>query len=284
MNHLADPNSTTLLLSDIHGNIHALEAVLSDAKARFGEFDAVCVLGDVVGYGAHPNEVVELIFGMEHSHVVKGNHEAAALAEISTQRFNPVAAEAAVWTRGELTQENARRLRDVPLVDSVGDLTLCHGSPRDPIWEYMFSATELAGNLAHFTTAGCAFGHTHVPCFFGFRGNAVEGCYAQHDAMLTTTGFDRWYVNPGSVGQPRDGDSRASYAVMRSPTSASQSGIAEYRFQFHRVSYDIEAAQQGILDAGLPPVLAFRLSEGRKSTDGLPEPLKSTLAPDRRRR
>lgn len=161
---------TILLLSDIHSNLEALRAVLGDAAEHSDEFDSVCVLGDFIGYGANPNEVVDELLQLPNCHFVKGNHEAAALGEIPTHTFNPTAARAAEWTANHLTAENAKTIRKFPLTKVVGDLTICHGSPRDPIWEYQRCALTFAQNLGYFGTLGCAFGHTHWPCLAGLKG------------------------------------------------------------------------------------------------------------------
>ena len=251
-----------LLLSDIHANLEALRAVVTDSERRFDEFDSIYVLGDFIGYGAMPNEVIEELTRFSNCHFVKGNHEAAALGEIPIHYFNPMAAQAATWTSTHLTSENSEMIRKFPLTVAVGDLTLCHGSPREPLWEYLRSARDFTANLKHFETPGCAFGHTHVPCFVGISGDTVDIEYASDGATHNTSGFRRWFVNPGSVGQPRDGDPRASYAVIREITPAMDTYPATYEVEFRRVAYDIESAQQRILDRGLPPELAFRLSVG----------------------
>ena len=253
---------TALLISDIHSNLFALQAVLDDAQAQFGEFDATFVLGDIVGYGAHPNEVVESFLALPNSHAVKGNHEAAALGEISVDDFNPVAAQAALWTRDNLSRENVDALKVLPLVSAVEAVTLCHASPRSPLWEYILHARQAHENFRYFSTQGCAFGHTHVPSFFGLRNGRVHTAYGSDGTSINTEEDDRWMVNPGSVGQPRDGDPRASYAVLKS--AAEDVEVADFRYHivFRRVPYDIAKAQQAILDCGLPPALAARLAEG----------------------
>ena len=253
---------TILLLSDIHSNLEALRAVLGDAAEHSDEFDSVCVLGDFIGYGANPNEVVDELLQLPNCHFVKGNHEAAALGEIPTHTFNPTAARAAEWTANHLTAENAKTIRKFPLTKVVGDLTICHGSPRDPIWEYQRCALTFAQNLGYFGTLGCAFGHTHWPCLAGLKGKTLQLADLPAVATASTAAFSRWFVNPGSVGQPRDGDPRAAYAVIRSTGPVPGAGPAESEVEFRRVAYDIETAQQRILDAGLPSILADRLSGG----------------------
>ena len=254
---------TALLISDIHSNLHALQAVLDDAQAQFGEFDAVLVLGDIVGYGAHPNEVVRAVLSLPNCHAVKGNHDAAALGEIPVDDFNPVAAQAALWTQDNLSQTNIDSLRVLPLVSSVEGVTCCHASPRSPLWEYIFDARAAIENFQYFDTKGCAFGHTHVPSFFGLRNGRVDADYVRHNTAIDTLEYDKWMVNPGSVGQPRDGDPRASYAVIRSDAQDADLANRRYHVEFRRVRYDVARAQAAILDRGLPPVLAARLAEGR---------------------
>ena len=251
-----------LLLSDIHANLEAFRAVMSDATKRFDEFDAVCVLGDFIGYGATPNEVIDELSRLPNCHIVKGNHEAAALGEISTDNFNWMAAASATWTASQLTPENAEMIREIPLTKVVGDITLCHGSPRQPLWEYLLSPELFVQNLGYFDTPGCAFGHTHLPCFAGLGDDTLEFEYASDGAVHSTSGLTRWFVNPGSVGQPRDGDPRASYAEIRATEPATMSDQTAYEIEFRRVAYDIESAQQRILNSGLPPDLAYRLSNG----------------------
>ena len=246
-----------LLLSDIHGNLPALEAVLEDAEAR-GGYSAVWVLGDSVGYGAQPNEVVERLRALPGLSMVKGNHEAAALGEITVADFNPVAGAATVWTAKNLRQEVRDFLRVLPEVAIDREVTLCHGAPRDPMWEYMLSVHTAEGNLDHFDTAGCVHGHTHVPSIFGCYAERSWHAIQGHDQQIEELDYRRWFVNPGSVGQPRDGDPRASYALLRQDQNRDVMSV-----HFHRVEYDVALAQQLIIEAGLPLPLAFRLSEGQ---------------------
>ena len=248
--------NTVLLLSDIHGNLPALETVLRDAGERT-EFASVWVLGDSVGYGAQPNEVVERLRSLPHLAMVKGNHEAAAIGEISIANFNPSAAAAAAWTADALTAETRDFLTDLPLAIVESGITLCHGTPRNPIWEYMFTSQTADLNLDHFDTPGCIHGHTHIPSVFGRDTSANWRVIQAHDGDVFQLEHTRWFVNPGSVGQPRDGDPRASYALLR----LEEQGVPQ--IQFHRAEYDIAQAQDLILDAELPSTLAYRLSVGR---------------------
>ncbi|PSH04344.1 MAG: metallophosphoesterase [Acidobacteria bacterium] len=249
-----------LLLSDIHGNLEALEACLNAAP----EHDGVANLGDVVGYGASPNQVIEIVRSMNPISV-RGNHDRCCCGLEDTTDFNPVAAEAVEWTRRELTAINLDWLRALPsgpLCDKRWkDVQFVHGSPLDED-EYItseFSAdAALESSPFHLTF----FGHTHVQGAFarrGLRTAALEG-----DPLRSTTGAHishlrldptlKYLVNPGSIGQPRDYDRRAAFALYDS---------TKHEVRFYRVPYDIARAQERILQAGLPKILAFRLEEGR---------------------
>ena len=245
-----------LLLSDIHGNLPALDAVIEDASAR-QDFAAVWVLGDSVGYGAQPNQVVDRLRSLQNLTIVKGNHEAAAIGEMSVATFNPIAGSAALWTARTLTDDYRDYLARLPEIVVEKSVTLCHGTPRDPIWEYMLDSSVAEENLRYFSTTGCVYGHTHVPAVFGRTDQGRWQQWRGRDSDIVELGFERWYVNPGSVGQPRDRDPRASYSFLFIGESDEPS-----RVEFHRVEYDVSHAQDLILAAGLPAELAFRLSQG----------------------
>ncbi len=246
-----------LLLSDIHANLPALEAVLKDADERIG-FSEVWVMGDSVGYGGQPNEVVDLLQTLPNLSMVKGNHEAAAIGEISIENFNPTAGAAAVWTQRNLRDDIADFLSALPLVSIRHNVTLCHGTPRNPIWEYMFTTQTAYLNLQHFNSVGCVHGHTHIPSLFAVSDTEEWVVRQATDGEVYELDFQRWFINPGSVGQPRDLDPRASYAILNLDDENEPQSI-----EYHRVEYDIERAQNVILDAKLPNALAFRLSVGR---------------------
>ncbi len=252
-----------LLLSDIHANLAALETVWHDAS-NIAPIDETWVLGDSVGYGPQPNEVVAYIRHLPRLTMVKGNHEAAALGEISispssTRSFNPVAAEAVLWTSRRLSTETRQFLGALPLIAEERDVTLCHGSPREPLWEYLLSVEIAKANLKHFPTSGCAVGHSHVPFVIGFDGEDPALVRSVTDGYVIDLAFTRWFINPGSVGQPRDGDHRASYAVVQFGVQ----GVETPFVSFHRVEYDFHATQKMIDDFGLPSYLGHRLAEGR---------------------
>jgi predicted phosphodiesterase len=239
-----------LIVSDIHSNLAALAAVLEAANAQ--GYDRVWCLGDVVGYGPVPNDCVAQVQDME-AICIAGNHDWAALGKIPLEDFNRDAQKASLWTREQLTGESIVYLEDQPQVRVEGDFTLAHGSPRHPIWEYVQLPSVAGANFAYFDTPYCLVGHTHVPVVFrALDEHRAEMFFPSLDVPLKL-GAERLIINPGSVGQPRDGDSRASYAVLDDETGT---------IQFHRVEYAIGRTQSQIMEAGLPPRLAARLAFG----------------------
>jgi len=237
------------VLSDIHSNIRALDAVIGS----LGTVDAVWHLGDVVGYGPEPEAVVGRLREIGAIGVA-GNHDDAVCGGESMEDFNPDARTAAEWTRAHVDETTLSYLAGLPesLTPEGTDFTLVHGSPREPIWEYLTDARAARENLAYFGTRYCLVGHTHVPIVFRERRGRVEALGAEPESRLEL-GDDRAFLNPGSVGQPRDGDPTASYLVL--DTTAG-------RATWQRVAYDIGATQAAILAAGLPYRLARRLSYG----------------------
>jgi predicted phosphodiesterase len=200
------------ILADIHANLTALETVLADVGLKGGADDFWC-LGDIVGYGPDPHECIELI-QRRCSICVAGNHDWAAIGKMDTSCFNPVAAEAAQWTRRQLKAEDIHYLENLPLTIQEGDFTLVHGSPRDPIWEYVMAVEEAEKNLEYFKTRYCLVGHSHFPVVF----ECAESCSARAlaDGDEIQLGEKRLIINPGGVGQPRDNDPRAAYAIYDS--------------------------------------------------------------------
>jgi diadenosine tetraphosphatase ApaH/serine/threonine PP2A family protein phosphatase len=235
------------VLTDIHSNAPALEAALE----AVGAFDELWVLGDMVGYGPHPNEVVERLRTLD-AVAVQGNHDAAVLGRIPTGTFNDLARAAVAWTVEAMRQDNLDWLAEQPEMRVEGDFTLAHGSPRDPLWEYLFSVPAARINLAAFETPYCIVGHTHHQLTFRDDDGQVEALLAEDEASLTLDAR-RCILNPGSVGQPRDGDPRA--CAMTIDTAAGQ--VAWLRFD-----YDIGAAQEAIRATPLPGRLADRLELG----------------------
>jgi predicted phosphodiesterase len=235
------------VLSDIHGNLPALEAVL----AALRPFDAIWQLGDVVGYGPQPNEVVALL-ASEHALGVRGNHDSAAVGELETDAFNDDARAAIEWTMGQLTDSTRQWLTDLDRRRELDGFTLVHGSPRDPTWEYVYAVSIARANMSRFPTTHCLVGHTHVPLVYRQSGNKVEPWVPGNGSRLELD-ERRALINPGSVGQPRDGDRRASAMLLDTEQMS-----AEWR----RVEYPIDGVQEMMEQAGLPRRLVARLSHG----------------------
>ncbi len=247
-----------LIVSDIHGNVEALKAVLAAAEP----YDVLWNLGDVVGYGGSPNEVIELVRAEARVNV-RGNHDRVCCGLTSALGFNPVARAAAMWTQKELTPENLEWLRALPqgpVTPEQADVTCVHGSPLNED-QYILSMRDAWAPLQQMTTAITFFGHTHLQGGFSQKDHdwhEIRPLYRtrrepEQWVMPTGDGM-RHLINPGSVGQPRDTDWRAAFVIYDS-----ESGDITY----HRIPYDLEAAQGRILMAGLPERLAARLREGR---------------------
>ncbi len=241
-----------LVLSDIHANLVALEAVLNDAH---GAYDAIWCLGDTVGYGPEPDECVKRVRSLGAITVI-GNHDWAALGRMDVEDFNPEARRAVMWTRDHLSDASIAWLTALPTEPiAIGNFTLTHASPRDPIWEYVLYPSTAAANLEYFTTSFCLVGHTHVPVLHVLAQGENK---VRLVAPTFGTGMvlkDNWraILNPGSVGQPRDNDRRAAYALLDT-----DSGVWETR----RVDYMIEVTQNRMRQAGLPERLINRLAFG----------------------
>lgn len=242
-----------LILSDIHANLQALEAVL-DAAAP-AQWDRVVVLGDLVGYGADPNGVVDRVRDLDPLAVIRGNHDKAACGLDDGSGFNNVARFAAAWTHDELTAANRDYLRELPAGPTPIDalLEVCHGAPFDEDY-YIFNADDASRALETARRPLCLFGHTHLPVAFQRHDRRLGGFAPQGDSELKLREGVEYLVNPGSVGQPRDGDPRAAYAVL---------DVDALMLALRRVEYPVHAAQRRILDAGLPTSLANRLGIGR---------------------
>ena len=239
------------VLSDIHANLAALEAVRADLP----DVDEVWVLGDIVGNGPQPNEVIATLQAMGARSVL-GNHDGAAIGDLDVAHFNPDARAAIEWTAGAIDDNARAYLAALPAVRREGDVTAVHGSPRDPVWEYVTSRGIAAANFAHFDTPLCLFGHTHLPVAYWVSGDDVEATRGLPGAEVRTDG-ERAMLNPGSVGQPRDGLADAAYAILRTD------GDGSVAFSFRRVRYDVDRTQRVMRDVGLPPRLVERLSYGR---------------------
>lgn len=245
-----------LILSDIHANVDALDAVL--AAAARDTWDRPLVLGDLVGYGAEPNAVIERILALDPLAVIRGNHDKAASLVADASDFNQVARMAARWTTDTLTAENRMYLERLPAGPRTIDdaLEICHGTPFDED-HYVFDAGDAARALDAASRPVCLFGHTHLPVVYRRTDGGDEGFVprAENQAIeLPLEPAARYLINPGSVGQPRDGDPRAAFAVYD----------GERRMlTLQRVEYPVERAQKRIFDAGLPASLAHRLALGR---------------------
>ncbi len=237
-----------LIISDIHANLAAFEAVLADA----GPFDMAWCLGDVVGYGPDPNECVEKLLELPHI-CVAGNHDWAAIGKLDISDFNPDAARACLWTGEQLTSQNRDYLLNLPQRIVRDDFTIVHGSPRHPIWEYILYPALAGVNFAHFDTRFCLVGHTHVPVIFCHRPQGACEAFAPAYGHPIPLGEDRLIINPGSVGQPRDGDPRASYAIL---------DPEKLTIEYRRVAYPVEVTQKRMREKGLPPRLIARLAFG----------------------
>jgi predicted phosphodiesterase len=236
------------VFGDIHSNLEALQAVLADAEAH--ECTHYVCLGDVVGYNANPHECVEIVRQLDCP-VVKGNHDEQASAETILENFNPLAEEAITWTREHLAEEDKKWLRELRLVRQVRDFTIVHATLDTPHkWGYVFNQLDAAASFSYQHTNICFYGHTHAPRAY-VKDGAVKGLPLQR---LLVEPNKKYFINAGSVGQPRDGDWHASYCIF-SP--------AEHIVELRRIEYDINTAQDKIVEAGLPQRLADRLAMGK---------------------
>ena len=244
------------VLSDVHANLAALQAVLADIDAVAPDA-AIWHTGDLVGYNAEPNEVVALLRERGAAGVM-GNHDAAVLGELDVSWFNPEAAAAVKWTARHLTYESASWLHALPKISEMGAATLVHGSPREPLGEYVTAADSARENLFALSTPVLFHGHTHVPAYWALRGgqSSVVAIDGRAQPLLSPS-----LINVGSVGQPRDGDVRASWVLW--DRSDDGSGIGALgTVQWRRVAYDVARTQSLVRAAGLPERLATRLAEG----------------------
>ncbi len=244
-----------LVLSDIHANSTALEAVLAAAEGRWEE--PVC-LGDVVGYGPDPNEVIDRVRELR-ARVIRGNHDKAACGLIDTEDFNPIARTAATWTREQLRRDNLQFLEQLPQGPlEANGIALVHGAFHDED-EYVFAPAQALEGLLDSPSEVTFFGHTHFQGGFSFRNNHLEVIQLKPEpgaafAALRLESGTRYLLNPGSIGQPRDGDPRAAFAIA---------DLTHRVVEFWRVPYEIEAVQQRMKRAGLPEPLILRLAFGR---------------------
>lgn len=268
------------ILSDIHGNLPAFEAVLKDIDSAGGA-DMYWSLGDIVGYGPFPNECIERLRSVPHV-AIPGNHDYGVIGKASLEDFNSDAKRANLWSRDQLSAENLAYIQQLPEIRRIAHnansgalvevqereeaaYTLVHGSPRDYIWEYLLDTHQAAASFALLDTPYCFLGHTHVPLIFaevnpsgqatasGKQARPLIGMVHPESGDIIELDSSRMIINPGSIGQPRDNDPRAAYALYN---------VDAGTILFRRVNYDISRTQQAIIDAGLPVRLALRLNHG----------------------
>ena len=238
-----------LLLSDIHANLEALDCALSQTS-----FDALWVLGDLVGYGANPNSVVGKIQELKPDQILRGNHDKVCSGLESGDDFSFLAGLSAEWTLENLQPEIRQYLQNLPAGPlSSGDFLLCHGSPVDED-EYLFSAAQISPLFQQLSMPVCFFGHTHVPVIYSNKQGRVEGQRVTASLEMALEPSCRYFINPGSVGQPRDGDPHGSMILLDTRTNG---------LEFIKFSYPIEKAAEKIRQSGLPPALGDRLLVGR---------------------
>ncbi len=259
-----------LVISDIHANLTALEAVLSQAA---DEWEYIWCLGDVVGYGPDPNACLDRLRELPHRCLL-GNHDWAAIHGMDIRHFNEDARISLQWTQEKLRADNAEYLRSLTPMVVVADFTLAHGSPREPIWEYIMEPTVAACNFAHFETPYCLVGHTHMPLIFEHgatedsaqpwalgsdsarflrQQSASTRFLRQQSASTHALNGSRLILNPGSVGQPRDANPAAAYALLDTETE---------HWQQRRATYDVHAVQERMRAHNLPERSVQRLTYG----------------------
>ena len=239
-----------LIISDIHANLTAFETVMNDAK---GQWEYVWCLGDIVGYGPDPNECVELLRTLPHL-CLAGNHDWAALGRLDIRTFNPDARKAVNWTRDTLSADNIAYLDALPTTFVIGNYTLAHGSPREPVWEYILEPLIAALNFPHFETPYCLVGHTHQPVIYEqVNTDGETAAIAPAYGQVRQLNGRRQIINPGSVGQPRDANPDAAYAILDVETNT---------WEPRCIPYDVQSVQKRMRAAGMPDRLVTRLEHG----------------------
>lgn len=239
-----------VIVSDIHSNLVALETVLTMA----GSYDQLWNLGDTIGYGPRPNECIATIRQCANV-MIAGNHDLACLGKVDLSDFNPDARSANIWNGQQLTAEHRVALEGLPPQYEVDQrFLIAHGSPREPVWEYLLTAEQARQNFALFKNQFCLIGHSHIPLLFTFHEGRCKGpILPDAGATIELQSNMRYFINPGSVGQPRNQDPRASYAVLDTDAGT---------VRFNRVEYDISRTQYQMRDAHLPNALIRRLEFG----------------------
>jgi len=241
-----------LIVADVHANLAAFEAAIEDAPTNHGPIDAIWSLGDLVGYGPQPRECIDLLRSFPHV-AIAGNHDLAAAGLLGTEDFNPYATDAIEWTQSVLAENERRFLSAMPLQARKGDFTLVHGSLVDPVWDYLLRVQDTAAHFLRQETTYCLIGHSHLPLVFFAEANGARS-ESIRDGSTLELGEERFVANPGGLGQPRDGDPRAPYAVLDPDAK---------RLSFHRVAYPVEQTQARMRAVGLPSFLIDRLARGR---------------------
>jgi predicted phosphodiesterase len=237
-----------LVISDIHANLTAFEAVLADAA---GQWDTIWCLGDIIGYGPRPNECIDLL--RQHEHIsLSGNHDWAVLGKLDINSFNDEAQIAVNWTRSVLREDARTYMESLPTTLLKAPFTLVHASPRQPVWEYVLDSYTAAVNFSYFDTTYCLVGHTHVPGSFEQENNRIIVRHPIYDNVRVLPDA-RSIINPGSVGQPRDSDPRAAYALLDLETMT---------WEYRRVEYPVEQTQEQMREISMPDKLVDRLAHG----------------------
>lgn len=241
------------IFSDIHGNLSALKIVLSYLNGKGVESFICC--GDIVGYGPHPNQCIDMIKGLDNKLVIVGNHDWAAVGMEDLCKFNMLAEMAILWTQKELSNENTEYLKNLEYRYVDNKFMVVHGSPRDPIDEYIFDEEILRENLSFLNKNICFVGHTHIPIYFEISEEERVATLPLNDgAIISFKDNNRYLINIGSVGQPRDGDCRACCGIYDSNSNS---------LEFTRLEYDIERTQRDMKNFNLPEFLIERLTLGR---------------------
>ncbi|MFC2038954.1 metallophosphoesterase family protein [Chloroflexota bacterium] len=240
------------IIGDIHGNLAAFKAVLDDIQVQGGA-DKVWCLGDIVGYGPDPHECIELLRQLDHT-CVAGNHDWGSAGKVKMDSFNPDAMIACDWTAKRLTTEDIQYLENLPLTAEEDGFTIVHGSPREPILEYITTASIAKENFSRFRTRYCLAGHSHSPLVFIRQRDGSCSAGEFTPIVKLALGASRLIINPGSVGQPRDGNPQASYAIYDSQLS---------QIRNYRVGYDVSMTQDRMAEMGLPMRMLARLQFGR---------------------
>jgi len=239
----------TVYLADIHSNLEALLSTVNSFKKN--NIDKVIFLGDIVGYGADPNECIRIIKEISDI-IIAGNHDCACAGKDTIESFNPIAKEAAQWTRNVLTDQNRDFLLSLPLKEKTNDAVYVHATPYFPeSWQYITTATASKLCFERFARQFCFIGHSHVPAIFILNNT---GSISEKSGKINISKRSKYIINCGSVGQPRDENTLASYGIYDSKKEV---------YQLNRVEYNIKKAQKKIIEAGLPPYLAKRLELGR---------------------